>query len=144
MNRWLGCLLGMTVVCSTQAQVRAPANPLQTLPRTETPKEAPSVTVNVQARNPALEALLASHLTPTRFDVTGVRSIPFADVAALFAPMRGKDTTVGEMVAAADKVTAMYKAHGYALSFAFVPSQTFAGGVVQVTVVEGYVSGLTV
>src|ERR1700754_3816865 len=144
MNRWLGCLLGMTVVCSTQAQVRAPANPLQTLPRTETPKEAPSVTVNVQAPNPALEALLASHLMPTRFDVTGVRSIPFADVAAVFAPLRGKDTSVRELVAAADHVTAMYKAHGYALSFAFVPNQTFAGGVVQVTVVEGYVSSLTV
>jgi hemolysin activation/secretion protein len=144
MNRWLGCLLGMTVVCSTQAQVRAPANPLQTLPRTETPKEAPSVTVNVQAPNPALEALLASHLTPTRFDVTGVRSISFTDVAALFAPMRGKDTTVRELVAACDKVTAMYKAHGYALSFAFVPGQTFSGGVVQITVVEGYVSSVTV
>jgi hemolysin activation/secretion protein len=98
----------------------------------------------VQAPNQALEALLASHLTPTRFDVTGVRSIPFADVAAVFAPMRGKDTTVRELVAAADHVTAMYKAHGYALSFAFVPNQAFAGGVVQVTVVEGYVSGLTV
>lgn len=144
MNRWLGCLLGMTVVCSTQAQVRAPANPLQTLPRTETPKEAPSVTVNVQAPNQALEALLASHLTPTRFDVVGVRSIPFADVAAVFAPMRGKDTSVRQLVAAADSVTAMYKKKGYALSFAFIPGQTFADGVVRVTVVEGYVSGLTV
>ncbi|MET0934889.1 MAG: POTRA domain-containing protein [Luteibacter sp.] len=144
MNRWFGCLLGMTVVCSVQAQVRAPANPLQTLPRTETPKSAPSVLVHVQAPNPALEALLGSHFTPTRFDVVGVRSIPFADVAAAFAPMRGKDTTVRELVAAADSVTAMYKARGYALSFAFVPNQSFAGGVVNVTVVEGYVSQVNV
>ena len=144
MKRWFGCLLGMTVVCSTQAQVRAPANPLQTLPRTETPQQAPSVKVNVEARNPALEALLASHLTPTRFDVTGVKSIPFADVAALFTPLRGKDTTVGELIATADRVTAMYKEHGYALSFAFVPNQDFAGGVVKVAVVEGYVSEVDV
>jgi len=144
MKRWFGCLLGMTVVCSAQAQVRAPANPLQTLPRTETPQQAPSVKVNVEARNPALEALLASHLTPTRFDVTGVRSIPFADVAALFTPLRGKDTTVGELIATADQVTAMYKKHGYALSFAFVPNQDFAGGVVKVAVVEGYVSEVDV
>src|SRR5206468_2749423 len=106
MNRWFGCLLGMTVVCSSQAQVRAPANPLQTLPRTETPQQAPSVKVNVQAPTRALEALLARHLTPSRFDVTGVTSIPFAEVAAVFAPMRGKDTTVGELIAAADRVTA--------------------------------------
>lgn len=140
MNRWLGCLLGMTVVCSTPAQVRAPANPLQTLPRTETPRQAPSVTVHVKAPNPALEALLSTHLTPSRFDVVGVKSIPFADVAAIFAPMRGKDSTVRDLVAAADRVTALYKARGYALSFAFVPNQTLAGGVVKIQVVEGYVA----
>ena len=117
MNRWLGCLMGMTVVCSTPAQVRAPANPLQTLPRTEMPQQAPSVKVNVQAPNPALEALLATHLTPSRFDVIGVKSIRFADVAAIFAPMRGKDCTVRDLVAASDRVTALYKARGYALSF---------------------------
>jgi len=140
MNRWLGCLLGMTVVCSTPAQVRAPANPLQTLPRTETPRQAPSVRVNVQAPNPALEALLATHVTPSRFDVVGVKSIPFAEVAAIFAPMRGKEGTVRDLVAAADRVTALYKTHGYALSFAFVPNQTLAGGVVKIQVVEGYVA----
>lgn len=144
MNRWFGCLLGMTVVCSSQAQVRAPANPLQTLPRTETPQQAPSVKVNVQAPTRALEALLARHVTPSRFDVTGVTSIPFAEVAAVFAPMRGKDTTVGELIAAADRVTAMYKARGYALSFAFVPNQAFAGGVVKIQVVEGYVASVDV
>ncbi|MDQ7995175.1 MAG: ShlB/FhaC/HecB family hemolysin secretion/activation protein [Luteibacter sp.] len=143
MNRWFGCLLGMTVVCSAQGQVRAPANPLQTLPRTEAPKQAP-VKVNVEAPTQAMEALLASHLTPTRFDVTGVRSIPFAKVAAEFAPMRGKDTSVRELIAAADRVTAMYKQAGYALSFAFVPNQSFAGGVVHIAVVEGYVSEVSV
>jgi len=144
MNRWFGCLLGMTVVCSAQAQVRAPANPLQTLPRTETPQQAPSVKVNVEAPNQALQTLLATRITPSRFDVTGVKSIPFADVAGVFAPLRGKETTVGELVAAADRVTAMYKARGYALSFAFVPNQTLAGGVVKIQVVEGYVADVDV
>jgi hemolysin activation/secretion protein len=143
MRRWFGCLLGITVVCSAQAQVRAPANPLQTLPRTETPQQAPSVKVNVQAPDPAMEALLASHLTPTRFDVTGVKSLAFVDVAAVFAPLRGKDTSVRELILAADRVTAMYKKQGYALSFAFVPNQDFSGGVVKIAVVEGYVSEVT-
>lgn len=139
MNRWLGCLLGMAVVSPVTAQVRAPANPLQTLPRTEVPRQAP-VQVSVQAPSEALKALLATRLTPSRFDVVGVKSVPFTDVAALFAPMRGKAITVGDLVGAADKVTAMYREHGYALSFAFIPSQTFADGVVRVTVVEGYVA----
>ncbi|SEM95321.1 Hemolysin activation/secretion protein [Luteibacter sp. UNCMF331Sha3.1] len=144
MSRWFGCLLGMTVVCSIQAQVRAPANPLQTLPRVEAPKQAPSVKVTVQAPNAALETLMATHVTPTRFDVTGVRSIPFAEVADTFAPMRGKDVTVRDLIAAADRVTAAYKARGYALSFAFVPAQTLAGGVVKIQIVEGYVASVNV
>jgi len=144
MKRWVGCLLGITAVCSAQAQVRTPANPLQTLPRTETPQQAPSVKVNVETRNPALEALLATHVTPTRFDVTGVKSVSFPEVAAVFSPLRGKDTTVGQLIAAADRVTAMYKKQGYALSFAFLPGQDFAGGVVKVVIVEGYVSEVAV
>lgn len=143
MNRWIGCLLGIAVVSSAQAQVRAPANPLQTLPRTETPRQAP-VQVNVQAPNEALQALLAKHITPTRFDVVGVKAIPFADVAALFAPMRGKDITIGQLVEAANKVTEMYRKRGYALSFAFIPGQDFAQGVVRVIAVEGYVSKVDV
>ncbi|MEX1828759.1 ShlB/FhaC/HecB family hemolysin secretion/activation protein [Luteibacter sp. CQ10] len=140
MNRWFGCLLGMTVVCAAPAQVRVPANPLQTLPRTEAPKQAPSVQVNVQAPTQAMEALLATRVTPSRFDVTGVKSIPFSSVADLFAPMRGKQVTVRDLVETANKVTAMYKDRGYALSFAFVPAQTFANGVVKITAVEGYVA----
>lgn len=144
MLRWFGCLLGIAVAGSAAAQVRAPANPLQTLPRTETPRQAP-VQVDVQqAPNAALQALLATHVTPSRFDVVGVKAVPFADVAALFAPMRGKDVTVGDLVAAANKVTAMYREKGFALSFAFLPNQDFANGVVKVTAVEGYVANVDV
>ncbi|QWT22538.1 hypothetical protein KPL74_11180 [Bacillus sp. NP157] len=143
MNRWFGCLLGIAVVSQAAAQVRAPANPLQTLPRTDAPKQAP-VQVNVEAPSAALQALLATHVTPSRFDVVGVKSVSFADVAALFAPLRGKDTTVGDLVAAANKVTELYKQHGYALSFAFIPNQDFASGVVRVTAVEGYVASVDV
>lgn len=144
MNRWFGCLVGITVVCSAQAQVRVPANPLQTLPRVEEPKQAPTVKVNVQAPTQAMEALLASRVTPSRFDVSGVKSIPFDKVADLFSPMRGKEVTVRDLIATSDKVTAMYKEKGYALSFAFVPSQDFADGVVKITVVEGYVAQVQV
>lgn len=141
MIRWFGCLMGMSFVVAAHAQVRTPANPLQTLPRTEAPRQAP-VTVNVQAPAAALEEVLSRHVTPARFEVEGVRSIPFDQVVALFAPMQGKDVQVRDLVAAANKVTALYKAKGYALSFAFIPSQDFARGIVRVTAVEGYVAGV--
>lgn len=38
----------------------------------------------------------------------------------------------------------LYKQKGYALSFAFVPAQTFQNGVVRITVVEGYVERIEI
>jgi hypothetical protein len=75
MKAWIGPAVGMSLVMSVQveAQVRPPstANPLQNLPRVETPV-APRVSTQVQAQapNPRLEALLATQITPQRLDVT--------------------------------------------------------------------------
>lgn len=41
-------------------------------------------------------------------------------------------------------MTKLYQDRGYALSFAFIPAQTFENGVVRVTVVEGYVADVKV
>ncbi|HWX67982.1 MAG TPA: POTRA domain-containing protein [Rhodanobacter sp.] len=139
---WLGWLAG-SAIFTAHAQVFRPptANPLQTLPRVDTPHPAPSVTLNVQTQhNPQLEALLARTITPTRIDIVGVHAIPFADAALPFKPLTGKPVRIGELVDAATAVTAIYKQRGYALSFAFLPNQDFAGGVVHVVVVEGYVA----
>jgi hemolysin activation/secretion protein len=117
------------------------ANPLQTLPRVETPAQQPSVTLNVEKqRNDQLAALMATTLTPTRIDIGGVHSVPFDQVAALFKPLTGKTVRIADLVAAADACTKLYQEHDYALSFCFVPAQTFKDGVVHVSVVEGYVA----
>jgi hemolysin activation/secretion protein len=145
MKAWIGPALGISIAVSMQvdAQVRPPstANPLQNLPRVETPV-APRVQTQVQSQapNPRLAALLATPITPRRFDVTGVHAVPFKEVAALFSPMTGKNVHVSDVLVAANKISAVYKAHGYALSFGFVPTQDFANGTVHITVVEGYVA----
>jgi hemolysin activation/secretion protein len=115
-------------------------NPLDSLPQINPPSKGPNVTLQVQPQAPQLQALLATHLTPTRFQVEGVKSIPFDDVAQRFTPLVGKDITVGDLIRIADGITQLYQSRGYALSFAFVPAQTFENGVVRVTIVEGYVS----
>src|SRR5579859_4229435 len=149
MKAWIGPALGVSMVMTmqAQAQVRAPAtaNPLQNLPRVETPV-APKVTTEVQTRatNPRLTALLATSITPRRFDVVGVRAVPFKEVAALFSPMTGKTVHVSDVLDAAAKINAVYKAHGYALSFGYVPTQDFANGDVHIIVVEGYVADVQI
>ena len=149
MKAWIGPAVGMSLVMSVQveAQVRPPstAYPMQNLPRVETPS-APRVNtqVQVQAPNPRLAALLAASIMPQRFDVTGVHAVPFKEVAALFSPMTGKTVHVADVLAAASKIATLYKDHGYALSFGYVPTQNFSDGVVHIVVVEGYVADVEV
>lgn len=115
-------------------------NPIDTLPKLETPKAAaPTFTLSQPTQTQALQALLSRKITPMRFGIEGVHTLPFKEIAALFAPMAGHEVTIGDLVAKANEVTKMYQDAGYVLSFAFVPAQDFADGFVRVTVVEGYV-----
>jgi len=145
MRRWL--VFATTAMTSAVgwAQTRPPvANPLQTLPRVETPAQ-PRVTLNVeQQHNDQLTALMAITLTPSRIDIGGVHSIPFDQVAALFKPLTGKSVRVADLVAAADACTKLYQKYDYALSFCYVPAQSFQNGVVTVNVIEGYVAEVDV
>jgi hemolysin activation/secretion protein len=139
----LAALASGVVQAQSRPAVSAPlvgGNPLDSLPQVNAPSKGPNVTLQVQPQAPQLQTLLATHLTPSRFQVEGVKSIPFDDVAQRFTPLVGKDITIGDLIKVADAVTQLYQARGYALSFAFIPAQTFENGVVRVTVVEGYVS----
>lgn len=142
-----GFLLGTTLATCAQAQQSRPpvANPLQTLPITTPVAPPPAVRFTIQNHgNDALKALLARTLVPHTFEIAGAHSVPFGQVRRIFEPLNGKTVRVADLIAAADRVTALYRARGYALSFAYVPAQTFAGGVVRVVVVEGYVARLDV
>ena len=149
-GRWT-LLLAAMAAGAVQAQSRPAVggnpvggNPLDSIPQVNAPDKGPNVTLQVQPQAPQLQALLATHVTPTKFQVEGVRSIPFDDVAQRFTPLVGKDITIADLIQVADGVTKLYQARGYALSFAFVPAQTFENGVVRVTIVEGYVSEVKV
>ena len=61
-------------------------------------------------------------------------------MAQLFAPWVGKPATVEQLTAIANEATALYRTHGYPLSFVYVPAQSFADGVVRVTAVEGFIA----
>lgn len=124
------------------AQSAAPAgSPLDTLPRPVLPTRpgADDVQIEVERPAPPAAAVLASRLTPRKFDIEGVQSIPFDEVAALFAPLAGQPVTVGDIVERSQQATALYQQRGYALSFFFVPMQDFQNGVVRIVAVEGHV-----
>lgn len=135
----IGGLLTSQLAWADASPVRG--DPMQSLPKIEAPKPAPlDLHIQPPSQDDALKALLARPITPQRFGIEGVKSIPFDQVAALFAPMAGKEVTIGDLVEKANQVTKMYQDAGYLLSFAFVPAQDFANGFVRVTIVEGYIS----
>ena len=119
-------------------------NPVDAMPRIQTPANtgAPQAQPALQAPTPeqqAVQALLAQRIVPSNFDVSGVRALPFEEVAAILTPLAGKQTTIGALVAEVDKITALYRERGYPLSFALLQNQSFANGLVVVTVVEGHI-----
>ncbi|WP_370652290.1 ShlB/FhaC/HecB family hemolysin secretion/activation protein [Caballeronia sp. TF1N1] len=141
--------LAMTQIAHAQTPAAAPrssvgSNPLDALPQVNAPARPPSVEVEVKAPQQQLQELLARHITPSSIQIEGVKSIPFDEVAKRFTSFVGTDITIGQLVETANGVTALYKERGYALSFAFVPAQTFEKGVVRVTIVEGYVSDIKI
>ncbi len=146
-NQWF-CLAiaAASTVSPALAQTRpaASGNPLEALPQIRTPERAPGVSVQIRPNAAQLQQLLATHLTPGKVQIDGVKAIAFSDVAQHFSPLVGKDVTIGALVEAANAVTRLYQARGYALSFAFIPAQTFEDGVVHVTVVEGYVASVKI
>jgi hemolysin activation/secretion protein len=134
------CLLG----CSAAAQADGPlrGNPVDALPQLERPPGATQPPPVVQTATPeqlALQARLAQRIVPLNFDVSGVHAIPFEEVSAILSPLSGKEISLGELVQQVDKITQLYRDKGYPLSFALVQNQTFANGLVVVTVVEGYI-----
>jgi hemolysin activation/secretion protein len=129
------------VAMGVGAQGVAPVgSPLDTLPRPVIPPQpGADVQVDVQRPAPPPADLLNTRITPRKFDIEGVQSIPFAEVAALFTPLVGQAVTVGEIVERSQQASGLYQQQGYALSFFFVPVQNFENGVVRIVAVEGHV-----
>jgi hemolysin activation/secretion protein len=138
---------GLPFTSANAADVRSPGagNPLDSLPKVE-PAQPQTMDVDIQTKgqDPALQRLLASRIVPSRFQIAGVKTLPFDAVAAQFSGLANREVTVAELLQAANNVTQMYKDKGYPLSFAFIPAQTFDNNIVVVNVVEGYVSEVNI
>lgn len=131
---------------SAQAQTpSASGSPINTLPTFQPLADpADNATARILDAPLSTQPRLARNVTPQRFQIEGVKSIPFAKVAALFAPLANQATTVAKLADLARQVTDMYKESGYALSFAYVPEQDFKDGTVRVIAVEGFVDTVTI
>ncbi|MGR4871387.1 ShlB/FhaC/HecB family hemolysin secretion/activation protein [Variovorax sp. LARHSF232] len=145
----LSCIgIAVTVLaCATSAQAQRATSiavdPLDLLPKPASPAQ-PTPAPQLDLKTPAGPGRLDQRLTPARFDIEGVNALPFADLAGLFAPLAGQPVTVGQLAAVARVASAKYRDAGYPLSFVYLPEQDFAGGVVRVVAVEGYIASVRI
>lgn len=139
---WLACSL------PAWGQGALRGNPVDALPPLERPASTqPAVSPVIAVPSPEEEAIrqrLAQRVVPRHFDVTGVRTLPFDQVQAILQPLAGKETTIGQLAQEVNKITALYQEAGYPMSFALLQDQTFANGLVVVTVVEGHVGSVRI
>lgn len=71
------------------------------------------------------------------FAFEGNTAIATAELQALLADLPGRQLSLGELRAAAARITQLYRERGYALARAYLPAQTIENGVVTIAVLEG-------
>ncbi len=79
-----------------------------------------------------------------RVVVEGATAVSPPALAAIWQARQGRTLGLAEVDAIADEVGGLYKRAGLALYTVSVPQQSFAGGVVRLRVVEGYVAEVAI
>lgn len=96
------------------------------------------------------------HRTPIPRDVEGLKftvkeivvdgavELGADDLTPLTDVVVGKDVTLSDVIAVAEKIEARYREKGFLLVRAFVPPQKTRNGIFHITVVEGFIKGISV
>ena len=71
--------------------------------------------------------------------VDGVSAYPSSTIKKYAAGMIGKEVTVEDVYKLAERITKHYQDAGYILTRAVVPAQEIEGGIIKISVVEGYI-----
>ena len=113
--------------------------PQQELPSVGAPIEIPS---SPEQTAPAGAEAHKFTLTAVSFD--GNTKLSSEQLSAIAAPYIGKEISLAQVYELASKVTAAYRAEGYILARAIVPTQTIEDGVLHIKIVEGFIDKVTI
>jgi len=76
--------------------------------------------------------------------ITGNQEIPTSELTPWVSSLVGSEQTLAQLNAAARRITAYYRAQGFAVARALLPAQDITSGAVTITVIEGRVSSARV
>jgi hemolysin activation/secretion protein len=83
-------------------------------------------------------------VTPSGFRVTGATSFPADELAELLKPWVGRTLDLAGLNEAAGVITRRYQSAGHFLTYAYLPAQRVADGVIEVAVLEGKVDSVQI
>jgi hemolysin activation/secretion protein len=101
-------------------------------------------TIEQPGRTQVPRAVEELHFQLTDIQIEGAVTLPAASFRPLFEPLIGKQVSVSDILDVADAIEDAYRKAGYVLTHAFVPPQRVRTGVFTITVVEGFVSAVTI
>lgn len=128
-------LISLSVSAATapdagQVQQGLDQQPLELSPRQSLPLNLPDVPAD-----PAADA--GPRLQVNGFTLEGNSALGSEELLGLLADLPGKELSVGQLQAAANRITRRYREQGYPLARAYLPAQEIEGGVVKIAVLEG-------
>lgn len=113
-------------------------------PRSEPPlNQAPRRLLEPPVR-PTVSMPEGVSVTPSGFRITGAVSFPQAELAELVKPWVGRPLDLAGLNEAAGAITRRYQAAGHFLSYAYLPAQKVADGVIEIAVLEGRIDATQV
>lgn len=139
-SKGLFTLLGtLTFITSSHAQIPPDAGqsireiesvPLQLPPRQRLEFDLPSVPAQQVEEG-------AARLTVKGIRLSGNRAIASDELQSLLAGLHGRSVALGELQAAANRLSSYYRERGYPLARAYLPAQEIENGIVEIAVLEG-------
>lgn len=73
-------------------------------------------------------------------EIAGNQELATADLMAIVSSLVGTEQTIGQLSAAARRITAYYRSRGFAVARAYLPAQDVTAGILKIAIVEGRIS----
>ena len=148
-SRAVSASLLTLLAAATGVQAQTPPSAGQLLEETRRtappalPTQTPPRLIDAPVR-PTLNLPDGVSVTVSDFRISGASAYPAALLAELVKPWVGKRLDIAGLNEAAGALTRYYQANGHLLSYAYLPAQRVADGVIELAVLEGRLEGVQI
>ncbi|MEO8387389.1 ShlB/FhaC/HecB family hemolysin secretion/activation protein [Polaromonas sp.] len=142
------CLAGLEPAAATgppdAGSVLQQLRPAAAVPREDAPAVLPAAPVAVPAAPQASPGDAAIQVRVTHIKISGATAFSEAELRMVVQDAIGRELGFTGLEELAVRLSRFYRQHGYTVARAYLPQQDIGGGVVEITIVEGRYSAITV